>query len=94
MKIINTFTSGTLESSDIMITLSPGDGISITVDSAVYSLYGKTIENIISQVISEFEISDVSVFAKDNGARDYVIRARVESAIKKSIKRGVANGGN
>lgn len=80
---MKTFVSGTLESGDVMITLSPSDKLSVEINSAVQSLYGEAIRKTVESVLEEKNIKQADVFVNDNGARDFVIRARLASAINK-----------
>lgn len=76
-------TVGTMESSDIMITLRPnlGMGIEIELQSNVKALYGDAIEQTIRNVLEEFCVKDAYISAIDKGALDCVIRARMECVI-------------
>lgn len=75
--------AGTMESSDIMVTLrpNPGNGIEIDVQSDVKVLFGDAIEATIREVLARFSVSDASVSVVDKGALDFVIRARMQCAI-------------
>ena len=75
--------AGTLESSDIQITLrpNPGNGIQIALKSDVMNMFGESIKATIQQVLSEFGVQDALVDANDKGALDFVIRARMECAV-------------
>jgi len=79
--------AGTLESSDIYITVQPnqGQGIEIQLDSIVLKQFGQQIENVMRQTLNDFQIRDIKIIANDRGALDYTIRARLETAIKRAI---------
>ncbi len=83
MKIQHVAVSGTMESSDIMITVdkSEGDGICIDLKSSVEKQFGDAIRKVITQTIEEMGIDSVDVKAVDKGALDCTIRARVRTAI-------------
>ncbi len=74
--------AGTLESSDIMVTLEPAacTGIDIDLQSAVEKQYGRAIRNVITDTLRELGIHSAHVLAVDKGALDCVIRARVKTA--------------
>lgn len=81
MQIKKTAYAGTLESSDIMIILEKGDrGIEIDLDSTVEKQFGEHIREVIKCTLMDFGISKVKVVAKDRGALDCTIKARVMAA--------------
>ena len=75
--------AGTLESSDVQITLRPnlGQGIQIELQSDVKALFGQAIEETVRAVLAEFGVQDALVDVNDKGALDFVIRARMECAV-------------
>jgi citrate lyase subunit gamma (acyl carrier protein) len=78
--------AGTLESSDVQITLrpNPGMGIQIDLQSNVKALFGDAIEATVRDVLAEFNVSDALVDVNDKGALDLVIRARTQCAVCRS----------
>ncbi len=85
MKIARTASAGTLESSDAMIEVSPGDGeVEITIDSIVKAQFGEEIERVVREVLHEYDVADASVYVNDRGALDCTIRARMETALQRS----------
>lgn len=86
MKIEKTALAGTVESSDIQFTLSASDnGIQIDLDSPVKDLYGKQILQVIEDTLKAYNIESVKVKAIDRGALDCVIKARLVTAIQRSL---------
>ena len=82
MKILNSSIAGTLESSDIMISLEPGSGaIEIELQSIVEKQFGRQICSIIKSTLSELNIESAKVKAVDKGALDCTIQARVRAAV-------------
>lgn len=75
--------AGTLESSDVQITLrpNPGQGIVIQLQSDVKTLFGDAIEATVREVLDQFQVTDALVDVNDKGALDFAIRARMECAI-------------
>lgn len=75
--------AGTMESSDIMVTIRPNgtSGIALDLQSDVKTTFGDAIEATIRKVLAEFEIENACVIAVDKGALDFVIRARMQCAI-------------
>lgn len=79
MEIVKTATAGTMESSDVLVTIGPGSGIKIDLDSSVEKQFGNAIRETVSQVLKALNIQDASVSLVDKGALDCVIRARVKA---------------
>ena len=82
MELVQTGMAGTVESSDIMVTLEPREtgGIAISLSSSVMQQFGKQIEQVIRQTLAELGVSHASVDAVDKGALDCTVRARVYAA--------------
>lgn len=73
--------AGTLESSDIQITISKGqDGIQIVLESEVAKIFGKQIRKVITESLNALGIENAKVKAIDKGALDCVIKARALAA--------------
>ena len=87
MQITKQATAGTLESSDVMVTVSPAaaPGISIQIISKLAYQYGETMEQTVREVLQEFDITDAAVELEDKGALDCVIRARTQAAVCRSL---------
>ncbi|MBT3261393.1 citrate lyase acyl carrier protein [bacterium] len=89
MKLKKTTQSGSLESSDILITVTPakpGAGRKIDLESVVLNAYGKSIKKDIVEILDKLDIKDVYINANDRGAISSTIKARTEAALLKSIK--------
>lgn len=93
MEIKQTALAGTVESSDIQITISQGtNGIEIDLDSTVAKLYGNQIKKVITDTLKAYEIENVHVKAVDKGALDCIIKARTMTAIQRAL--GTSNEPN
>jgi citrate lyase subunit beta/citryl-CoA lyase len=57
-------------------------GIEIALRSKVDALYGDSIKKLIQDILNFFEVKNAKVEIEDKGALDFVIAARLESAIK------------
>jgi citrate lyase subunit gamma (acyl carrier protein) len=85
MKILKPAKAGTYESNDIYIMIQPNDnGIKIELESIVMKQFGKRIEEVIKETLEKLEVKDAYVVAKDRGALDYTVSARVETAVKRA----------
>jgi citrate lyase subunit gamma (acyl carrier protein) len=82
MEILQNSVAGTLESSDIMINLEPGDnGVEIELQSIVEKQFGREIRRAIAETLAELGVAKVKVNAVDKGALDCTIRARTKTAV-------------
>jgi citrate lyase subunit gamma (acyl carrier protein) len=82
MEIRQDSVAGTMESSDIMISLSPGSsGIEIDLQSIVEKQFGHEIRRVIAETLDALKVKAVRVQAVDKGALDCVIQARVKTAV-------------
>ena len=73
--------AGSLESNDILILLYPATERSIELDSPVKQQFGAEIEAVINATLDELEVGPVKVIAKDRGALNFAITARVKTAV-------------
>ena len=81
MEIIQSAIAGTMESSDVMITLELGNGtIEIDLKSSVEKQFGKEIRRVITDTLIMLGVNSARVRAIDKGALDCAIRARVKTA--------------
>lgn len=73
---------GTLESSDIQISImpNPDKGLEIQLQSIVKTQYGDAILATMTEVLETFGITDAIVDVVDRGALDWVIRSRMQAA--------------
>ena len=92
MQILKPATAGTLESSDLMVTLEPGtDGIELSLTSSVMNQYGRQIKKTVLETLERLEVRDAKVTVVDKGALDCTIKARVECAVFRSCGQSAAN---
>ena len=85
MEIKKPAVAGTLESSDCMVTVEPGQGqVELDLDSAVLRQYGKQIRKVIRETLERLDVTDAKVTVVDKGALDCTIKARVECAVYRS----------
>ena len=82
MRVVKTGIAGTLESSDVMITVSENTskGIEIELQSIVEKQFGKQIRRVIKEKMVELGVEDANVSVNDKGALDCTIEARLEAA--------------
>ena len=75
--------AGTLESNDILITISSAGGSanSVSLTSIVINQFGPAIRAVIDQCLEKSGLSGVEVTVQDKGALECTIKARMETAI-------------
>ena len=81
MKVNEAAVAGTLESSDVMVTVEPGEGIQLSIDSSVINQYGRAIRATVLETLERLEITAAKVAVVDKGALDCTLKARVECAV-------------
>lgn len=88
MEVKKTATAGTMESSDIMVTICNNEnkGIEIQLESSVEKQFGKQITKVITQSAERLGLENAQIIAVDKGALDCVIKARVEAAIYRACE--------
>lgn len=85
MEILKNAMAGTLESSDCLVTVEPGQGeVELELDSVVIRQFGKQIRKVIFETLDRLEVTDAKVTVVDKGALDCTIKARVECAVYRS----------
>ena len=88
-EIIQRAFAGTMESSDVYVEIEPGDGeIQLELESVVRRQFGQDIQAAVREVLAQWGVESARVSVRARGALDCVIRARVETA----IRRGRGNG--
>ena len=87
MEVKHTAIAGTVESSDLLVRVEPSqDGIELEIVSVVKDRFGHLIEAEVRGVLKALDVTNARVFVDDRGALDFVIRARVETALRRAAK--------
>ncbi len=88
MEIVKIATAGTLESSDILITVEKEekDGIHIHLESPVKKQFGDQIKKVISDTAEFIGVKNAKITAIDKGALDCVIKARTSTALYRACE--------
>ena len=86
MEIIREAVAGSLESSDVLVTVSPAHGVEIDLTSSVESYYGDSIRSTIRSVLEDMGVANARVEAVDHGALDCTIKARLTTAVRRASK--------
>ena len=91
MEILKTAAAGTLESSDCMVTVEPGQGICLDLSSSVMNQYGRQIKATVLETLERLGVQNANVTVVDKGALDCTLKARVECAVLRSCDASSAN---
>ena len=81
--------AGTLESSDMLVAIAPapeGAGVTIKLTSPTMQQYGEHIKGVIRAVLNDCGVQDADIDVNDKGAVDFVIAARVKTAILRATE--------
>ena len=76
--------AGTLESSDAQVTVEPGTGLELVIESSVINQYGRQIKAAVLETLDRLAVKDAKLTIIDKGALDCTIKARVECAVYRS----------
>ncbi len=89
--------AGTLESSDALVSIEPGEGkIELTLTSSVMNQYGRQIKETVLETLDRLSVTDAKISVVDKGALDCTLKARVECAVFRSCdasEKGIPWGG-
>ncbi|MDH6365824.1 citrate lyase subunit gamma (acyl carrier protein) [Enterococcus sp. PF1-24] len=87
MEITKNAVAGTVESSDIMITVDANNTneISISLDSSVEKQFGEQIRKVITDTLKNLGVTAAKVTAVDKGALDCTIQARTITAVHRAM---------
>lgn len=89
MEIQKSAVAGTLESSDVMVSIEPGEGIELSLSSSVMNQYGRQIKKTVLETLARLEVKNAKLTVVDKGALECTIKARVECAVFRSA--GISN---
>jgi len=91
MEILKTAAAGTLESSDALVTVEPGEGINLDLSSTVMNQYGRQIKATVLETLERLGVENANVTVVDKGALDCTLKARVECAVYRSCDASASN---
>ncbi len=75
---------------DCLISVEPAGSLQISVVTKAEMLVASGIESVVRDVLARYELPDVSVHLQDFGSLDYVLSARMETALRKALDLGAA----
>ena len=92
MTIEKSAVAGTLESSDAMVTVEPGEnGVELDISSSVMNQYGRQIKQTVLETLKRLEVKSGKITVVDKGALDCTLKARVECAVYRSCGKSEKN---
>lgn len=82
MQIIKEAIAGSLESSDLLVSVAPSqDGeLDVVLRSEVAKQFGAQIRRLVLETVEQMRITSGRFIIEDKGALDCVIQARVQTA--------------
>lgn len=88
MEIRKNVSAGSLESSDVMVTLGPLEkgGLDVKIDSVVEKQFGNRIRKVTDELLAGNGINAGFVLIQDRGALECTLRARLETAIARAFE--------
>ena len=88
MEATKAATAGSLESSDVLVTVSPatGPGVEYRIESIVIKQFGKRIRKVTEEVVAASGLKAAAVHVQDRGALECTLRARLETAIGRAAQ--------
>jgi citrate lyase subunit gamma (acyl carrier protein) len=84
MEIRRKSQAGTMQSSDLMVTVEPADTLIIEIDSTVIKQFEHLICAKLEAVLAKHQVEHGRISVSDRGALDYAIEARLETALKRA----------
>ena len=97
MEIKKVALAGTLESSDVQVTVELSDkGVNLSLESSVMNQYGQQIKDTVLETLDRLGIKNIKINVIDKGALDCTIKARVECAVLRACEvsdKNIAWGG-
>ena len=86
MKLLHTASAGTLESSDCVVTVSPGETLELDYRGANSVIFAKRTEALVREILGKHFVSGANVVIQDQGAIEITIKARLETALLRAAK--------
>lgn len=85
MKIIRQAMAGTLESNDVLVTVSPAEeGVELQLTSIVLNQFGEQIRKAALDTVKDMDVIAAHIELNDRGAVECTIKARVETALRRA----------
>lgn len=76
--------AGSMESSDAFVEIFPAETLSLEIESVVMERFGAAVTAAVTEQLEKCGVTAARVKVTDRGALDCVIKARVETAIRRA----------
>jgi len=91
LKIIKNAVAGTDAKEDVKVMIFPQEGgIDIQIHSKLKTLFGEHMKQIAGELLEQYGVENCRMELYDQSALDYVLKARVETAILRGAAEGEA----
>jgi len=84
MSILKKGQAGTMQSSDLMVSVEPADVLTVEIESTVKKQFEHLIRAKINEVLTTHDVRTGKIMINDRGALDYAIEARLEAALQRA----------
>jgi len=79
--------AGTLESSDCLVTVGPGSGVTLEYTGGNFFLFRRRTQAIVNEILEARAVENAFVSIQDQGALEPTLRARVETALDRAFRK-------
>ena len=76
--------AGTMQSSDLTVSVEPAEALTVEVESTVKQQFEHLIRKVVDGVLTAHGVTAGRVRITDRGALDYAIQARLETALHRA----------
>ena len=84
MQILRKGQAGTMQSSDLMVSVEPSDTLVIEIESTVKKQFEHLIRARLEQTLARHGVTSGRINISDRGALDYAIEARLEASLQRA----------
>ena len=85
--LLHSATAGTDASGDVVVTVKPADQTQIILHTALRAQFGEAMKRTVGEVLDAQQLTAL-VELNDRGALDWIIRARLETALARAKEEG------
>ena len=85
--LLHSATAGTDESGDVIVTVTPADQTQIILHTALRVQFGEAMKQTVGELLDAQQLTAL-VELHDRGALDWIIRARLETALARAQEAG------
>jgi citrate lyase subunit gamma (acyl carrier protein) len=78
--------AGTMQSSDLVVSVEPAAALAIEIESTVKKQFEHLIRRCVEATLGRLGVTSGLVRISDRGALDYAIEARVEAAVRRAAE--------